>query len=59
MVELKFTDYCKDCLYAELELDQVGIDTFYKTKQKLWSVRCIHEGICDRWNFKKESKQNE
>ncbi len=59
MVKLEFTGYCKDCLLAELALDRVDLDSCFYEPNTLWSVRCIHEDICDRWNFKKESKQNE
>lgn len=47
MIRLEFTDKCKGCYYAKLELIECGMETMHSGKT-LWSVRCIHEDACKR-----------
>ena len=48
MIELNFKGMCKDCKCADLEVDNIYVETIGGSKYKTWSVRCIHEDACHR-----------
>ncbi len=52
MVRLKFDGYCKNCTCADLKLECVEVEPYSnnQTEDKYWTVECIHEGACEKWN---------
>ena len=50
-VKIEFTGKCKNCMLADLELQEGK--SFSRTKGyyiRLWSLRCKHEEVCEKWD---------
>lgn len=58
MVSIKFSGMCNGCRHAELELqafESPSYDNFSFETDKLWTIHCTHERVCEEWN--KEVKE--
>lgn len=48
MIELNFTGICEDCPYANLELECATRESYYKSYERIWTVKCAHSEACLR-----------
>ena len=60
-IEINATRYCKDCRFIDLDLEYIETeygtyrDGYFKNEtQKIHTLRCIHENVCEHWNNKLE-----
>ena len=47
MIEIKMSGLCEECDKADLTLDCIELSNLYETKKE-WTIKCIHDGACER-----------
>lgn len=54
MIKIVKEGMCKNCHFAELELNYV-----YCQGDKLWSIRCTNEFLCEDWQNRLQREEGE